>query len=95
MTDETDSPDTPSVVLVRVGRLNTLRSVRRELGRLYVDLRYGRVPPKIAGTGAYLLTGMIKALEVELLEARIERLEERAELTLPSSRAPQRVIGHG
>ncbi|MGO8854413.1 MAG: hypothetical protein ACLQO1_01695 [Steroidobacteraceae bacterium] len=34
---------------------------------------------RIAGTGAYILTAITKSLEVEILEARVAVLEERAE----------------
>jgi hypothetical protein len=74
---ETEIPDAPPPPL-RIGRLNNLHSVRRELARLYVDLRHERVSSKIAGTGAYILTAITKAMEIELLETRLEALEQRA-----------------
>lgn len=77
MTANTENSETPPPPL-RIGRLNSLHSVRRELARLYVDLRHERVSAKIAGTGAYILTAITKAMEVELLEVRLEALEERA-----------------
>jgi hypothetical protein len=91
VTDETDKPDTPPT-LVRIGRLDSLRKVRRELARLYRDLRNERVTAKTAGTGAYILTAITKTLEVEILETRIEALEERAGIADRSK--PRRVIGH-
>jgi hypothetical protein len=75
-TEDSETPAPPS--MVRIGRLNSLHSVRRELARLYVDLRNERVTPKIAGTSAYILTAITKAMEVELLETRLEALERRA-----------------
>lgn len=77
MTDIQDNPETPTPA-IRVGRLNTLVKVRRELARLYADLRNERVTPKVAGTGAYLLTAITKTLEVEVIEQRVAALEERA-----------------
>ncbi len=77
MTANKENSETPTPPL-RIGRLNNLGSVRRELARLYVDLRSERVSAKIAGTGAYILTAITKAMEIELLEARLEALEERA-----------------
>jgi hypothetical protein len=74
MADEARETRTPSP---RAPRLNTLGGVRRELARLYSDLRSGAVPPRVAGTGGYLLSTMIKALEVEQLEDRLNRLEEQ------------------
>jgi len=77
---------------VPTGRLNSLRNVRRELARLYVDLRNGRVEPRIAGPGAYILTVIIKAMEVELIEARLEALEQRAGISDRGRRVP--MVGH-
>lgn len=73
--DEDKTPD-PTPSPVRVGRLNSLRNVRRELARLYADLRNARVDAKVAGTGAYILTAITKTIEVGLLEERVEVLEE-------------------
>jgi hypothetical protein len=87
---EKEIPETPPPVL-RIGRLNGLRSVRRELARLYVDLRHERVTPRIAGTGAYILTAITKAMEVELLETRLEALEQRAGVL---DRPRSRVVSH-
>jgi hypothetical protein len=70
-------------VFCRKPRLTTLRGVRREFGALYLDLLHGRVPQKTAGTAAGLLTGIVRALEAELLEARLEALEERAGIRGP------------
>lgn len=90
MTECADNSETPATP-VRVGRLHRLTSVRRELARLYADLRNGRVTPRVAGTGAYILSAITKTLEVEVIENRITVLEERAE-GLPAAR-PQKV-GH-
>jgi hypothetical protein len=64
----------------RKPRFTTLRGVRREFGALYLDLMNGRVAQKVAGTAGTLLSGIVKALEVELLETRVGQLEQRAEL---------------
>ena len=77
MTDETQEPDDPTPG-PRIGRLNTLSGVRRELANLYRALRAGEVAPRVAGSGAYILTAITKSLEVELLEKRVAELEERA-----------------
>lgn len=77
MTETTDNPDTPTPT-IRVGRLNTLSKVRRELARLYADLRNDRVTSRVAGSGAYILTAITKTLEAEIIEQRIAVLEERA-----------------
>ena len=93
MTANTENLDTPPPPpILRIGRLNSLHSVRRELARLYVDLRNERVTPKIAGTGAYILTAITKAMEVEILESRLEELEQRAGVL---DRPRERMVNHG
>lgn len=91
MTDGADNPDNP-VPPVRIGRLNSIRSVRRELARLYVDLRHGKVEPRTAGTGTYVLNGIVKALEVELFEVRLGELEQKAGIAGAPRRYTQ--VGH-
>ena len=61
----------------RKPRFTSLRGVRREYGALYMDLMNGRVSQKVAGTAGTLLSGIVKALEVELLEQRLAELEKR------------------
>jgi hypothetical protein len=61
----------------RKPRFTTLRGVRREFAALYLDLLNGRVPQKVAGTAGNVLNGIVKALEVEILESRLAELEER------------------
>lgn len=77
MPEPIDNPETPTPP-IRVGRLNTLSKVRRELARLYADLRNDRVTSRVAGSGAYILTAITKTLEAEIIEHRIAALEERA-----------------
>lgn len=89
MLESSNFSENPTPV-VRVGRLNRLSKVRRELARLYADLRNGRVTPKVAGSGAYILTAITKAIEAEVIEKRIAALEERA-AGLP---APRSQAGH-
>jgi len=61
----------------RVGRLTNLRAVRRELARVYVDARQGRIDPRDAARLAFVLSAMAKTLESELIERRIDALEGR------------------
>lgn len=68
----------PGMVFTRKPRFTTLRGVRREFAALYVDLLNGRVPQKVAGTAGNLLSGIVRALEVEVLERRLSDLEDRA-----------------
>lgn len=67
--------DTPPVV--RVGRLNTPGANRRELVRLYADLRNGRIEPKVANAGAFVLAQVLKSIELELIEDRLDVLESK------------------
>jgi hypothetical protein len=77
MADSVENSETPPQP-IRVGRLDTLHKVRRELARLYRDLRNDRVTSRVAGSGAYILTAICKALESEAIETRLAALEERA-----------------
>lgn len=72
--EETGTPHPPA----RRGRLNTTTDVRRQLARLYFDLRQGVVDSKTAGTGAYVLSVLLKAVEIDVIDRRIAALEERA-----------------
>ena len=65
--------------VVRIGRLNTPGANRRELVRLYADLRNGRVDPKVANAGAFVLAQVLKSIELEMTDKRLVALEERAE----------------
>jgi hypothetical protein len=85
-------------VFRRKPRFTSLRGVRREMGALYLDLLNGRVSQKVAGTAGNLLNGIVRALEVEILERRLADLEERVggsaalrSAARPSSRG---VVGH-
>jgi len=61
---------------VRPSRLGTPSGVRRELARLYLDARHGRVNPSAAAKFAYILTCLHKAIETEMVEQRIADLEK-------------------
>lgn len=76
--NQPEAADCPSKTpFKRKPRFTTLRGVRREYGALYMDLMNGRVSQKVAGTAGNLLSGIVKALEVELLETRLTDLEDR------------------
>lgn len=74
-TQATDSGDETS--FKRKPRFTSLRGVRREYGALYLDLMNGRISQKVAGTAGNLLSGIVRALEVELLEGRLAALEKQ------------------
>jgi len=67
---------------IRIGRLDTIEGVRKELGRLYTSARRNAGRDVDAGTAAklgYLLHSIAKTLEIAELEKRIAALEtERA-----------------
>jgi hypothetical protein len=93
VTTNTENPGALSLLpILRIGRLNSLHSARRELPRLYADLRHERVSAKITGTGSYILAAITKAMEVELLDGRLEALEQRAGVL---HRPRARIAGHG
>jgi hypothetical protein len=94
---DADSED--ETLFKRKPRFTTLRGVRREYGALYLDLMNGRVSQKVAGTAGTLLTGIVRALEVELLEDRLAALEDRigvndAMRDRRGRGAPRGVVGH-
>lgn len=79
----------------RKPRFTTLRGVRREYGALYLDLMNGRVSQKVAGTAGTLLSGIVKALEVELLEDRLTALEKRVGVEdIQRPRNTRGMVGH-
>ncbi|MGB6487550.1 MAG: hypothetical protein WBE91_11755 [Steroidobacteraceae bacterium] len=98
--NEPEAPDCGGETLFkRKPRFTSLRGVRREYGALYMDLMNGRVSQKVAGTAGTLLSGIVKALEVELLEARLATLEERVGVsgalrTQLGQNSPRGVVGH-
>ena len=60
----------------RVGRLDSLRGVRRELARLYTDARQGRIQTGDASRLAFILATLAKILEQADLESRVAQLED-------------------
>ncbi len=66
----------PSPHPPRVGRLDSLRGVRRELARLYTDARQGRLQTGDASRLAFILATLAKLIEQEDLEHRVTLLED-------------------
>lgn len=62
----------------RAVRLRTAFDVQRALARLYNRLMRDEVHPGIAGKGTYILSVMLKAVELVTLEERIQKLERQA-----------------
>jgi hypothetical protein len=72
----------PPAWVVRVGKLDTIAAVRKELRRLYRAARRAAGPDSdalAASKLAYLLNSIGRSLEGAELGKRIERLEKRAE----------------
>jgi hypothetical protein len=59
----------------RVGRLDSLLAVRRELARVYRDARRGQVPTQDAARLAFILATIGKLIEGSELAQKIEKLE--------------------
>ena len=66
-------PSTPSPP--RVGRLDSLVRVRREMSRLYKEARQGQLPSTEATKLTFILQAIGKLLEIADTEARLEDLE--------------------
>lgn len=68
----------PAVRKVRIGRLDSLGGVRREMSRVYREARRGEIAPSAGAKLTFMLQGISRVLEFEVIEARIAKLEERA-----------------
>lgn len=60
----------------RVGRLDSLKSVRLELGRIYKDARQGRIETLDASRLAFVLMSLGKLIEQSDLERRLAAIEK-------------------
>lgn len=56
-------------------KLNSIGDVRREMATIYREARAGKLDISDAGRFAYVLTGIGKLIEVELIEQRLAQLE--------------------
>lgn len=66
--------------VVRVGRLEDLKSIRAELARLYREARRreGRYPDALTATRLANVLGNVRALvELQAIEARLDALEAK------------------
>lgn len=93
MTDAAEKPPRPPR-RVRLGRVDSLRGIRRALARITNAALGGDLEPRVANTAIYGLQTITRVLEVELLETRLTALEERAGV---NDRKPARshgLVGH-
>lgn len=56
---------------------HTAEEVQRMLAEAMVEIRQGRLDPKVGTTLGYLGTALLKAIELHELECRLAALEER------------------
>lgn len=90
MTDEAEKPE--DLAKVTVGRLVSPRHVRRELARVYKELRTGKMGQARARTCAYVLVAITRTFEAEIHE-RVAALEAAAGIG-DRPLKPRRLIGH-
>ena len=55
--------------------LSTAEDIRREMGRVYRDARGGKLPTNEATKLTYVLSQILRATEVYILEKRLAALE--------------------
>jgi hypothetical protein len=58
-------------------KLNSIGDVRREMATIYREARAGKLDISDAGRLAYVLTGIGKLIEVDLIEQRLAELERK------------------
>jgi hypothetical protein len=72
----------------RVGRLDTIKRVRKEMVQVYRDMHEGRIKSRDGTSRAFVLTGIQKAIEFQVMEKRLAELEKaitRSGIELPSA----------
>ncbi len=72
---KTAPPPLPPAPSRRVGRLDHVGGVVKELGRVYRDARTGRLPSGDATRLAYVLGTIRQAIETGELAARLDTIE--------------------
>ena len=63
--------------------LQTLPDVRREMARVYRQMRHGRIDTQDATRMTYVLTQIAKIIQVSELDARIEAVERALRMRSP------------
>lgn len=77
MTEGEYLPATPPPRKARIGRLDTLAGIRKELARVYRECRQGDLSAATGTKLAFILQCLNKSVEVEAIEQRLRALEER------------------
>ena len=63
--------------------LQTLPEVRREMARVYRDMRHGRIEMQDGTRLTYVLTQIAKVIQVAELDARVEAVERALRIRTP------------
>jgi len=63
--------------------LQTLPEVRREMARVYRDMRHGRIEMQDGTRLTYVLTQVAKVIQVAELDARVEAVERALRMRTP------------
>lgn len=74
-------PATPPPAKARIGRLDTLAGIRKELSRVYRECRRGDLSAATGTKLAFILQCLHKSIELESIEQRLRALEEKASET--------------
>jgi len=87
-----DSPETEQTPqpIPKVGQLNTVQRVRREMVHVYKEMRQGKLPTNQGGRLVFALTCILKTIEVELIEGRLDAVERAVESSGLLTSSPQR-----
>ena len=67
------------VPTLRIGPLSQQRFIRKELGKVYRQVRRGEIPADEGSKMTYMLSNLSKILAAEELENRIDTLEKALE----------------
>jgi hypothetical protein len=57
-------------------QLDTVAAVRREMSKVYRLARRGKIRPEVGTRLAFILTSILRALELEVIEQRVERIQQ-------------------
>jgi hypothetical protein len=75
MTDGTKEQGTTPAAVPYVGRLDSVRRLRREMMHVYKEMRQGKLATQKGGRLMFALTCILKTLELELIEGRLDAVE--------------------
>lgn len=79
MPDKTEDDVTTPPAVPYVGRLDSVRRIRREMVHVYKEMRQGKLSTTQGGRLMFALTCILKTLELDLVEGRLEAIERSME----------------